>query len=377
MQAKGQIDKTPTRHRDFLTEVPFSSNSVRLTGKQWLIALGALILICLLTPILWSCLIPHHNERDYRISNAHSQDYWSYKHLCAFSAKMDNPIIVLGDSVMWGAYVSHKQTVTHFLNERLDSERFINLGINGSHPMALAGLIEYYGRDIRDLRVLLHYNPLWMSSPRHDLQIEKEFSFNHPRLVPQFRIQIPCYRANLTEKISAVMSRYIEFLSWIEHLRIVHFDSQDLANWSIEHPYQIPWSRKPAPANETSLHPARSWQARGMRPQNLDWVTIDSSLQWAAFQRTLDSLKKRGNQLLVLVGPFNEHCLQADSRREYLQLKEQIKQVLEEQDVTYLAPEALDSELYADASHPLANGYMALVQEISQQAVFKSWLERQ
>jgi hypothetical protein len=63
--------------------------------------------------------------------------------------------------------------------------RVVNLGVDGVHPVALAGLVEHYGHEIRGRKVLLHCNLLWMSSPEADLQGGKERSINHPALIPQ------------------------------------------------------------------------------------------------------------------------------------------------------------------------------------------------
>ncbi len=55
--------------------------------------------------------------------------------------------------------------------------------MDGFHPAALGGLLRYYGRDISGKNVIIQFNPLWMTSAKHDLQIQKEFHFNHPKLV--------------------------------------------------------------------------------------------------------------------------------------------------------------------------------------------------
>ena len=43
------------------------------------------------------------------------------------------------------------------------------------------------------------------------------------------------------------------------------------------------------------------------------WVDLGTSLQWRLFRAAVHTLLRRGNRVFVLVGPFNEHLLEADS----------------------------------------------------------------
>jgi hypothetical protein len=96
-------------------------------------------------------------------------------------------------------------------------------------------------------------------------------------------------------------------------------------------------------------------------------------LQWAAFQRTVGLLRARGNEVLVLVGPFNEHMLTVDNRVVYQQVRAGIVEWLRAQQVPYVAPAPLPSELYADASHPLTEGYRLLAEQLFQDGTFQAW----
>ncbi|MCX6904901.1 MAG: hypothetical protein NTW03_15765, partial [Verrucomicrobia bacterium] len=89
-----------------------------------------------------------------------------------------NHVIVIGDSVVWGEYVLPDGTWPHFLNREAGAQdRFINAGVNGLFPLALEGLVRYYGQSVRRQKVILHCNLLWMSSPKADLSTTKEESF--------------------------------------------------------------------------------------------------------------------------------------------------------------------------------------------------------
>src|ERR1041384_5296674 len=155
------------------------SNAMSLSGRQIIGLALFTAAFLLLAPALWKRLEPLPREADYRIPYDLSADYWLFRRLAA-DAVTRSDTVVLGDSVVWGQYVTREGTLTHHLNHLAGSERFANLGVDGMHPAALAGLIEHHGTDISGKSVVLHCNPLWMSSPRHDLTGEEEFRFNPP-----------------------------------------------------------------------------------------------------------------------------------------------------------------------------------------------------
>jgi hypothetical protein len=78
----------------------------------------------------------------------------------------------------------------------------------------------------------------------------------------------------------------------------------------------------------------------------------------------VDILRGRGNDVFVLLGPFNEHLLTPASCDAYQKRKATIESWFREKQVPYLAPLPLATNLYADASHPLAPGYEALTREV-------------
>ena len=52
-----------------------------------------------------------------------------------------------------------------------------------------------------------------------------------------------------------------------------------------------------------------------------EWVALDKSLQWHAFQRVLGTLRARGNDVLVVLGPFNEHMMAEENRPAYRRMR--------------------------------------------------------
>ena len=113
-----------------------------------------------------------------------------------------------------------------------------------------------------------------------------------------------------------------------------------------------------------------SWQAGGLDRADFPWVNLDTSLQWRQFRRSVDVLTSRGNRVFVCVGPLNEHMLTDSSRLTYLALTRAIERWLQENAVPHFMPAALPSDLYADASHPLSEGYALLAKRLYENESF-------
>jgi hypothetical protein len=348
------------------------SNGIRLSVREW-IGVGIFgLLMFLAAPSLWKQAEPFALEPDYRMPYDLSNDYWLYERYAQLAGSQYDTLLV-GDSVIWGQYVTRQQTLSHYLNALAGKERFANLGLDGAHPLALSGLMEHYTDSISAKNILVQCNPLWMSSRKHDLQVEEEFRFNHPRLVQQFWPQIPCYKEEVSPRLGIVVEQRVPFNGWVNHVQQAYFDRTDIPAWTLERPYDNPLKqlgRGLPPSDNLLRHEPVSWTQRGIKPQDFPWVDPDTSLQWRAFQCTVKSLQQRGNHVFVLLGPFNEHLLSADSLRRYQNLQRAIEAWLQANQVEYGAPAALPSEHYADASHPLAVGYAELARELANHAFF-------
>ena len=365
-------------------QVPFGSNLVRLSPREWLVAGWIVGVVLLVLPLLWPSVEAVATRR-YRIPYRLSSDYWVLSRYRARAWTGDT--LVVGDSVVWGHYVGRLQTLSGALNlsdplgDRPGGIRgYLNLGVDGIHPAALEGLVRHYGKGIADTKVILHCNLLWMSSKRHDLQLRKEFAFNHPRLVPQFWPRIPCYAASFEERLGIAIGRVVPFMSWADHLRIAYFDGRDIPSWTLDHPYSNPVRNLardlPSPDEPPSPKPdARPWTEKGVLPFDAKWVGLETSFQWAAFRRTVELLERRRNRVFVLVGPFNEHMLTDQSRAVYQERKRQVEAWLQANGTPCFVPPPLPSELYADASHPLADGYALLAEELLENPAFRRFTD--
>ena len=356
-------------------DLDFASHEVRLSGRQWLVTAAVLLVVFVATPPLWGRYEGLDPDPDCRLPYALGTDYWLFSRLCSRAASQGKTVLI-GDSVVWAQYVAKDQTLSHFLNEQAGDNRFANLGLDGSHPAALAGLIEHYAGAVSGRKVILHCNPLWMSSPKHDLSSDEPFRFNHPRLVPQFVPRIDCYRETSAEKLSAVVEREVPFLAWTNHVRMAYFEQSSVPAWTLKHPYRCPLKALAGPpeAGEKPQHEPISWTARGLSPQDFAWVALDQSFQWRSFRRAVRLLRERDNDVFVLVGPFNEHMLQPASRERYERMKAGIAAWLTEQGVAHSVPAPLASELYADASHPLKEGYALLAARLYEDEAFTQFI---
>ncbi len=347
------------------------SNAVRLSVREWVVVIVAVVLFLVAAPIVWSKVEPFTLSADYRIPFANSEDYWLYHRLVQSSVE-ENRVMLIGDSVIWGEYVADDESLSHYLNQQSGTNDFVNGGVSATHPLALQGLVRDYAREISGRPVILHCNLLWMSSPERDLQIDSEVTFNHPRLAPQFFPQIPAYKAPFNERLGIVINRYSAYRDCMAHLSITHWNSQNLYDWSLEHPYDNPFTQPP-PEEERLRHDQLSWTARGIPPQDFPWVEMETSLQWRAFRETVELLRRRGNKLFVIVGPFNEHLLTDESRERYRQRKQAVQKWLEEQELPFIVHQTLPSDEYADASHPLPEGYRRMAEEIAADKKFQQW----
>jgi hypothetical protein len=334
----------------------FSSNGIRLSARQWLLV-GVIVLAALFfLPSLWQLMEPFAPGENYRLPYQLSSDYWFYDRYSQTSHPA-NQIALIGDSVIWGHYVSDANTLSAHLNSITGSQRFANFGLDGIHPAAIDGLLRYYTKGLTGRKIILHLNPLWFSSPKHDLQTDKEFTFNHPQLVPQFQPKITCYNASFSTRLSAVARRYVPILNWKEHLNLI-FDISNLKLKSTEPNIELP--------NKTSDGPRAT--------SNEPWVELQTSVQWRFFQRTIEMLKQRNNKIFVVIGPYNEHRLSGESLAAYEKLKADIESAFMQNKIDYCFPAVLPVELYIDASHPSSEGYIAFAQQLLDNTSFQKYL---
>lgn len=347
-------------------EIPFASNVERLSFKQWSMVVLIIGVIGWGAPRLWPMLEGFTPSANYRLPYALSSDYWMFKRWCDYAVKR-YPCIMLGDSVFWGPYVKKDETLTHALNKAVGREIFANLGVDGLHPAAMAGLIEYYAPSIRNTKVIVNLNPLWLTSTKLDLQEDEETRFNHPGLVPQFFSKPRCYQAELSEQVRNELNRHVPFWSWMNHIHAAYFDNMSLWRWTIDNPYENPLKifSKGIQFEDNKPHsPPAPWTTKGIGEQDYAWVELDKSYQWSSFKKAINILKSRNNEVLVIVGPFNGYMMTKECLVHYQAVRSEIESWLKQNNVSYYTALKLPSELYADASHPVAEGYRLIAEEM-------------
>lgn len=350
------------------------SNAISLNARQWVAIVLLAVAFVIVAPMYWTQFESFPLERDYRIPHDLSQDYWLFERYTDLAVE-EYDTILLGDSVIWGEYVTRQETLSHYLNKETRTERFANLGLDGAHPLGLLGLIEHYAGGLVNRNVMLECNPLWMSSPQADLQDDKKVNqFNHPRLVPQAWFPIPSYQNEISPRLGVLVEQRVPFSKWTNHLQQAYYQQGDIPSWTLDHPYDNPLEplSRGLPSGDELRHLQQPWYQSGIAKQDYSWVAMKSSLQWAAFRRVVGTLQSRGNRVFVLVGPFNEHLLTPASRDRYEKVKGTITAWLKEKQIPHLAPAALPSEQYADASHPLAAGYERLARQLLEDTEFRS-----
>lgn len=348
------------------TEIPFSSNEVRLNIRQLIFVFVFCTAMIIVLPSAWKSIEKFSPGEDYRLPYQLGSDYWFYERYSKLACSKYETVVI-GDSVIWGHYVPKNQTLSHYLNELTGENKFANLGVDGMHPAALEGLLRYYGKDIKNKNVILHLNLLWLSSSKHDLQTDKEFRFNHPKLVSQFKTNIPCYKAPFSSRLGIALERPFTFPAWTSHLNINYFENTNMPGWTMDNPYKNPLSALEPNLPEQDIYKdteeSESSENR-TSVSDFQWVQAQTSLQWKFFRNTLRLLQKRKNKILVLIGPFNENMLTGESLDNYMKLKNEIKNWLEQNSITCYVPSVLPAELYNDASHPTSEGYKLLAKEI-------------
>ena len=370
----------------------FGVNEMRLSLRQWIVA-GTIVLVTMwASPHVWKRCEQFTTGPEYRIPYSLSADYWLYQRRAdSLSA---NAIPVIGDSVVWGEYVLRDGTLSTYLSHETGRPgSFANCGVNGVFPLALEGLIGQYGQSFHDRKIVVQCNLLWMSSPKADLSIDSEETFNHTELVSQKPGAIPCYRADAATRMGAFMETHIGFYGLVNHINTVYYGQESLPKWTLNESDEEPLTRPNAWKNPLSVinfktptepehDPARgpasrrhkAWNAGGAAPSHFEWVDLNKSLQWGGFRRLVTMLKGRGNNVLVVLGPFNEHMVAQDQLPQYNIMKHAAVSWFQAQGVTCIVPNVLPTELYADASHPLTEGYALLAHEIYTDALFTSWI---
>ena len=362
-----------------LKSMPGRCNALYLSFREMLIVIPLALAVSLwLLPYLWERSEKYDfQEPDFRISYDLRDDYWSYRQWGDYAAEKYD-VMFVGDSVVWGMYTDNFHTLSHYYNEKKGEPAAANLGIDGLHPVALEGLMADFGRGLRDRKIYLYFNALWLNSDKFDLTyrplidedgVPEKLTVMHPRLIPQFDRSIEGYGEPLKKRMSAAMERNLPLYSLLNHLRGVWYDNKSLAEWMLANPTDNPLTRPGfalSAVEREHKNRATPWNKPRAFEVSYDWVPAERSLQLNAFIRTAQLLKERGNDVTIVIGAFNTHMLDERSLEAYEKLVSDAEDRFDDADLEYLELETLPSESYADASHPLDIGYENMAEQIIQ-----------
>jgi hypothetical protein len=349
----------------------FERPALDLSLRDWLLV--ALIV----TGILGAAMhVPFRDrapavERDYRIPYALSTRYELYRRYTGLAAAQF-PTLLVGDSVVWGQCAFKNDTLSHHLNELVKQPRFANAGLDGMRPVALAQLLEYHAPALENSRLLLQFDPLWLMLEGPGAPHQKAILYNRPDLIPRLA-------AHLTGPFRQYLAVGWARLAQRPPLRdlIERFaDSRlDFLAWSLDHPYESPFraiaSALP-PSEDLRTLRVSPWNRSPGDPVEARWGDLSTDVEWLAFLGILDLLKERGNDVLVVLGPMNEHMMSAKTLDDYRRLRERMERVLRAAGVRTFVPSVLQSEHYGDICHPLGAGYEELARELLQKE--SAWL---
>jgi hypothetical protein len=337
--------------------------AINLSLREWLLVI---LLVTGLAGLLPS--LPFRSrtpivDGDYRIPYALSTRYDLYRRFTNLSATQF-PTILVGDSVVWGQTSHRDQTLAHHLNELTKQRRYINAGLDGMHPIALAQLLEHHAPAIQKKDVILQFNPLWLMIQSPNQKLPDDPLANRPGLVPRLAAGA---NGTIQQRLEAAVARLFHgspLDRWSEQLAEIRVD---FLAWSLDHPYESPLEAisSALPPSEDSFT-VRMVPWAGTEKAKLDtrWPDLEKHGQWQAFERVIDLLQARQNRVMVLLGPLNEHMMTARMRDGYLALKRRIQEKIESRQILCFAAPPLQSNFYTDICHPLGAGYEELAREL-------------
>jgi hypothetical protein len=248
--------------------------------------------------------------------------------------------------------------------------RFLNVGLDGMHPVALAELLQYHAPGIANTRVILQFDPLWLMMEGPSSPHTRAMIYNRPDLVPRLAAHFSGPFRDAASLSWSHLTRNSPIRDWGERLADARLD---FIAWSLDHPYENPMKAitSALPPSEDS-HPQRlkHWDYELRVPSR--WAVLPEDDQWAAFLRIITLLQSRGNDLLVLLGPMNEHMMTPETRESYRTLRDRMEEILRSKGVRSFAPSLLPTEQYGDICHPLGSGYATLAREMLQKR--SAWL---
>ena len=232
------------------------------------------------------------------------------------------------------------------------------------HPIALAELLTYHAPAVANTRVILQFDPLWLMQEGPSSPHGRAVLFNRPDLIPRLAGHFAGPFRNVVSLSWSHLLTNSPLKDWGDRLADTRID---FLAWSLDHPYESPLQAisSALPPSE-DRHPLKldSWNRHSTALVVTRFDRLDQDIQWQAFLRILSLLELRGNEVLVVLGPMNEHMMSAETLEAYRALKTEMAESLRARHARYFLPTALPSGHYGDICHPLGAGYAELAREL-------------
>ena len=351
--------------RKRLKDIPANSNGAVLSARELLITVAAvLVLLLAVLPFVCSKAEKVTLNDDFRLAYRFRDDYHFYRRVSAEVCRR-YPTVFLGDSVVWGMYAANSNTLPAKINRKLGRPEVGNLAIDGLHPVALLTLVREYGKAITGKKVLLYLNLLWVNTPLYDLTGDGKLAINHPRLLPQFDWSIKSYKGSFRDRCMAALEENVTFYALLHHIRVSGFNNDDIKNAVAKSPAENPFSKLKFEINPSETERADgkfAWDFSGIPLQEWPWVEPEKSRQFKAFLELAEILKARNNELTIVLGTINPYMQKPDTLKRYHQVRSAAAKLLTDKGFKVMDLPELKSSDYADASHPLPNGYEVLAE---------------
>ena len=183
-------------------------------------------------------------------------------------------------------------------------------------------------------------------------------------------------------------------MGWVNHLQDAYFHQQGILQWTLDedpdrpryypNAYKNPLAQitlavPSGQGDDAERGPGSQRQGPGRpaaraRPPSSGWNSV-RRCNGPLFSGPSRLLRGRGNDVLVIVMPFNEQMIAEASLGGYKAIQAGIAAWLEENRVPHVVLDQLPGDLYADASHPLTAGYELLAGRLYQNEAFRKWLQ--
>ena len=352
-------------------------------------------MVVLLTPRLWKKIERFDTGPDYRIPYALSKDYWLYERRLREIAD-PTKIVVLGDSVVWGEYVLPDGTLSHFLNQEAGQpDRFVNARRERAVPARAGRLGQLLRRAAAPPESHSSLQrPLDDQPQSRPAAPKRKRQFNHSRLVPQFFPRIPCYKADANERLSAVVERNVGFVAWVSHLQNAYFGQKSILSWTLrrrrrrsaalpEHLQESVCANHADRSVRPGTIPSAARRVRGTNrgPKPAAGTTqlrLGRSRDVASMARLPALGENSARTRQRRAGGPRAFQRAHDGRGEPAGVSETPRwrspPGLRQNQIPHVVAGALPSALYADASHPLTEGYQLLAKRLYQDPAFQRWL---